>query len=190
MGSGNYHWESPLLWPWKREGGSINADEWYPRYEWSCVGPHKMGNGKQCPGGKQHKLSGVHKANAAAEFPGGAAAWIAFLVDNDQEFLENQFVELTPIMRSPYEMEQWKRQVLPRELEIREHRDYICNIGYEDMDDMLDRWFPMSTSDGNCIWPSNCVMKDTCWGTVDPDEEGSGFVPRDPNHPAEFGSEE
>jgi hypothetical protein len=195
MGSGNYHWESPLLWPWKREGGSINADEWYPRYEWHCVGPHKMGNGRPCPGDKDHRLSGVHKANVAKEYPGGPAAWIAFLVENDLEFLENQFVELTPIMRSPYEMETWKRQVLPRELEIRERRDYLMSspagvAGDPVHDDLLDKWFPMSTSDGNCIWPSPCQFKDVCWGNLDIDDPESGFVARDPNHPTEFVVEE
>jgi hypothetical protein len=192
MGSGNYHWESPLLWPWKREGGSVNADEWFPRYEWHCVGAHKMGNGRQCPGDKDHKLSGVHKANVATDYPGGPAAWVAFLVENDMEFLENQFVELTPILRSPYEMETWKRQVLPRELRIGEHREYLMGgvpLPEGGHDSLLDEWFPMSTSDGNCIWPSRCQMADVCWGTMDPDEPDSGFQPREANHPAEFGEE-
>lgn len=189
IGSGNYHWESPLLWPWKREGQSVTPDEWFPRYEWHCVGAHKMGNGRQCPGDRDHRLSGVHKANVAAEYAGGPAAWVAFLVENDLEFLENQFVELTPILRSPYEMETWKRQVLPRELEIREHREYLMAPIGVDGEDLLDKWFPMSTSDGNCIWPSPCQFKDVCWGHQDPSDPESGFQPRSPNHPSELEEE-
>jgi hypothetical protein len=189
-GSGNYHWDSPLVQAWKREGEPpMTEEEWYARFEWSCTAPHVMGNGRRCPGGKQHRLSGVHKA-MVAERLGGVSGWISYLAVNDRALLEEQFVELTSILRSPYEVERWKRQRLPIEVAIREHRDRLRVIeqdGPEGIDDaLLDRWFPMTTSEGNCVWPSTCPFSEICWGVAGDDLGGHGFVPRTPNHPETF----
>lgn len=185
MGSGNYHWDSPLLFAWKRDGQPpMTEDEWEARYEWSCEGPHVMGNGRKCPGGKSHRLSGVHKAPVSDRL-GGVAGWISYLAVNDRALLEEQFVELTPILRSAYEIERWKRQKLPAEVRIRENRDYLHSMPEEDptREDLLDRFFPMSTADGNCLWPSECMFAQVCHGVARDDLAGNGFAPRDPNHP-------
>ena len=189
-GPGKFHWSgSPLLWAWKRESEGFGMDDsWYARYEWTCLGPHEMGRGKKCQGGANHRLSGVRKAKVT-DYPGGIGGWIRFLAATDRQLLEEQFVELTPILRSEYEIERWKRQALPREVEIREHRDHLSHInGSPEGDpvlheDLLDRWFPMSTADGNCVWPSKCMFFEVCHGVAKDDLAGNGFVPRQPNHP-------
>lgn len=193
MGSGDYHWDSPLLFAWKRDGEPpMTEDEWYGRYEWSCTAPHVMGNGRKCPGSKSHRLSGVHKYMVTTRL-GGVSGWIDYLGANDRSLLEEQFVELTPILRSAYEIERWKRQKLPMEVEIREHRDHLRSMQAmpepEFDEALLDRWFPMSTADGNCVWPSKCAYFEICHGTQGDDLAGNGFVPRNPNHPAEANNE-
>ena len=190
MGSGDYHWDSPLLFAWKRDGEPpMTEDQWYARYEWTCTGPHEMGRGKPCPGGRNHRLSGVHRSRVAERL-GGVSGWISYLNVSDPALLQEQYVELTPILRSPYEIERWKRQALPREVEIRETREHLIaddHMGPEVRDELLDKWFPMSTSAGNCVWPSQCAYFEVCHGVAGDDLEGNGFRPRDPNHPAEFG---
>ena len=185
VGPGKFHWsDTPLLWAWKRDGGGPGVDdEWYARYEWQCTGPHTMGNGRKCSGGATHKLSGVRKA-CVSDRLGGVSGWISYLAVSDRQLLEEQFVELPPILRSAYEIERWKRQALPCEVEIRERRDQINSMDADDAarEDLFDRWFPMSTADGNCIWPTRCQFFEVCHGTARDDLAGAGFVPRNPNH--------
>lgn len=185
-GPGLFNWNSPLVMAWKRDGEPpMTEDQWFAKYVWRCTGPHEMGNRKKCPGGVEHRLSGVHKAPVSA-FPGGVAGWIEMLRVEEPELLEQQFVELLPLTRSQYEVERWQRQVLPREVEIREHREMLRQIeepGH--FEAMLDRWFPMSTQGGNCLWPSKCECYDICWGTDMGDLAAAGWRPRSPNHPQE-----
>jgi PD-(D/E)XK nuclease superfamily len=191
-GSGDYHWSSPLIRPWKQDGEPpMTQDRWAAKYEWRCTAPHGFGRGKACPGNREHRLSGYHKASVS-EFPDGVKGWIEYLFTNDRATLEEQFVELTPILRSPYEIERWKRMKLPIEVDIREHRDYLLEPhgavypGVDVNEDLLDRWFPMSTADGNCVWPSECQFFSVCHGVAGDDLVGNGFSPRRANHPTEF----
>ena len=201
-GSGDYHWNSPLTRVWKRAGEPpMTEDDWAGRYEWSCTAPHGVGRSK-CIGNRNHRLGPGYRKVSVTEFPDGVEGWINHLLTHDRALLEEQFVELTPIIRSPYEIERWKRQALPREVEIREHRDYIDAINKSEgtperlkypimydvdaQEEALDRFFPMSTADGNCVWPSACPFLEVCWGTMGDDLEGNGFAPRKPNHPQEF----
>ena len=187
MGSGNYHWDCPLVWAWHRKGEPpMTEDVWEARYEWTCSEAHVMGNGRKCPGGKQHRLSGVHK-EMVTERLGGISGWVSYLAVNDRPFLEEQFVELTPILRSAYEIERWKRQKLPMEARIRENRDYLATLADDDpaKEALFDQWFPMSTAGGNCVWPSECAYFAICHGVARDDLAGNGFAPRNPNHPAE-----
>lgn len=185
MGSGDYHWDSSLIWAWHRAGEPpMTEDLWEARYEYSCTAPHTMGNGRKCPGNKGHRLSGVHKS-AIVNRPGGVRGWIDHLAANDRAFIEEQFIELTPILRSAYEIERWKRQKLPAEVRIRETRDYLRGLAEDDpsREALLDQWFPQSTADGNCLWPSQCQFFNVCHGVERDDLEGAGFAARVPNHP-------
>lgn len=189
-GSGIWHHSSPLVWLWYRQGEPpMTADEFYGRYAWTCKEPHMTAGkrSKECPGGVSHRLSGVHKAAAEDVYPGGIIAWIDYLMREDPELVRNQFVTLEPISRSEFEVERWKRQVLAREIghvqaaqvvEAMELVDPVEAAG------MLDYHFPMVTGHGNCLRPSECAMKDVCWGTADPDDM-TKFKLRSPNHPAE-----
>jgi hypothetical protein len=191
-GSGDYHWDCPLLFAWHRRGEPpMTEDTWEARFEYACTAPHTMGNGRKCPGNRNHRLSGVHRASVAGRL-GGISGWISYLAVNDLPFLESQFVELTPILRSAYDIERWKRQKLPSEVRIRENRDYLLTLAEDDpsQEDLLDQWFPMSTADGNCLWPSECTFFQVCHGTARDDLAGHGFAPRTANHPGEFEKED
>lgn len=196
VGPGKFHWSnSPLLWAWKREAEGPGMDDaWYARYEWQCTAPHEMGRGKRCAGGANHRLSGVRKA-PVTERLGGISGWISYLAVADRSLLEEQFVELPAILRSPYEVERWKRQALPREVDIREHRDFLNELNEVDdsddthtvtREDLLDKWFPMSTAEGNCVWPTKCMAFEICHGVARDDLAGNGFRARSANHPQEF----
>lgn len=191
-GSGDYHWSSPLIRPWKQDGEPpMTEDRWAAKYKWRCVAPHGFGKGRTCPGNRDHKLSGYHKTSVS-EYPDGVTGWIDYLYVNDRATLEEQFVELTPILRSLYEIERWKRQKLPSEVEIREKRDSLMGVQEVDpegADLLLDAFFPMSTADGNCVWPGQCQMYEICHGVAGDDLEGNGFGPRKFNHPTEANDE-
>jgi len=112
------------------------------------------------------------------DYPGGIAAWISWLQQNDPAILEQQIVTLQPILRAPHEMERWKRAVVRSEQDIRCNRQIVA----EGSD--VDTLFPMHTSSGNCIWPYPCQFKEICWGMAQPDDE-SLFKLRELNHKQE-----
>jgi hypothetical protein len=148
-GSGKFYHNTPLLYAWVKKGDApFSHDEWYARYEWHCTAPHKMGNGKLCPGDKDHKLAGARKV-PTTEYPGGLLAWVDHLLEEDLSVVENQIIELPPIMRAPYAIERWKRQVLPREVRIHEKSFEVAALttleGGMAPDAALDAKFPMYT---------------------------------------------
>jgi hypothetical protein len=185
-GSGKFYHNTPLLYAWVRKGDApFGHDEWYPRYEWHCTAPHKMGSGKQCPGDKDHKLAGARKV-PTTEYLGGILGWIDNLLETDDSIVQNQIIELPPIMRSPYAIERWKRQVLQREVDIH-YKQLACTDDdkgpvHPDIDLLLDAHFPMSTSSGNCLRPGKCSMYDLCHGSAASDPYAANYRPRRPHH--------
>jgi hypothetical protein len=183
---GLFYHNNPLIYCW--EGGDIGVTEkpvFYPRYEWSCIAPHKMGNGRKCEGGRTHKLSGVRKVSVADRYPEGIISWVDYLIDNDPAMIEEMLVELPPIIRSEYQIERWKRQVLPREVAINRWAKQVNVAAPEQVDAVLDERFPMHTAGGNCLYPGKCPCYDICFGSSVSDPLNSGFRWRQPNHPNE-----
>jgi len=196
--SGIWRHSSPLVYCWYRAGEPpMTPDTFDARYKWTCKEPHDIGAPKkdgtyrQCPGGRNHSLSGVYKEQVEKVYPGGILAWIDHLIATDLEIVERQFVTLEPITRSDWEVERWKRQVLHRELRVSDHAQSV-NHAVENKNDCcelaaveyLDHYFPMRTSHGNCLRPSQCAYFGICWAVDDPDDPAK-FKPRIPNHPAE-----
>jgi hypothetical protein len=186
-GSGLRQQNSPLIYAWKRSGkpaappfDDAGPDEWFARYEWHCSEPHKQGNGRNCPGDKDHKLSGVFKAPVWESYPGGVKAWVEFLAATDLALLEEQFIELPPVLRSEYELREWEEYALYRERTIAAYRAEV-----EADPSRLTVLFPKQTNGGyNCAY---CPFTELCWGIHGTDPLGSGlFVSRVPNHPQEF----
>ena len=153
----------------------------------------KDGSYRQCPGGRNHSLSGVYKESVEKVYPGGILAWIDYLVATDPEIVERQFVTLEPITRSDWEVERWKRQVLHRERDTYHQAQNINSVltmpavdgGTAPAVELLDYWFPMKTHGGNCIRPGECPYLNICWGSADPDDQHK-FQARVPNHPREL----
>jgi hypothetical protein len=188
-GSGLYYHDSPLIWCWKKEGDDpLSGPEYFARYEWSCTGPHKMSRGN-CPGNRNHKLSGAHKVPVWRDYPGGVVSWLNHLVDTDPDLVMSQFLELPPILRSEYEIARWRRQTLTLERDTQSDADYINNHAAEDeegKDALLDRWFPQHTSGGNCLRPWSCDYIECCFGPAGEDPLESGLYQiRVANHPQE-----
>lgn len=187
--SGIWRHTSPLVYCWVKRGDGINdMDDFRARYKWSCTGPHRLGNGRQCSGFKNHTLSGYHKEPVAECYPGGIQAWIAYLMETDPELVRQQIITLPPINRSPYEVERWKRMVVPVEDSI--HRtagivNHLLDTGqlFEAVV-QLDAHFPMYTGHGNCLRPGQCEFFGTCHRSDNPDDT-TLFEPRKPNHELE-----
>jgi len=183
-----YH-NNPLVYAWHQSDESVlgGSGIFYPRYEYSCTAPHKLGNGHKCEGGKLHRLGkGVTKVSVAERYPGGIISWIDNLIDNDPMLIDEMLIELPPIIRSDYQIERWKRQVLPREVRI--NRDAArVNAALPDVraEHILDDTFPMSTAGGNCLYPGKCMAYNLCHGSAAIDPLNSGFRYRTFNHPTE-----
>lgn len=181
-GSGQWSHNSPLTQLWYREADLITGTEAdyvdLQHYEYTCSEPHRMNNGRQCKGGANHKLgSGYRKRFVAEVYPGGLAAWYKTLDSENHRVLESQVLSVEPILRSEYEVEKWKRQVLPREVEIAEHREEC-----QSDEAALDRWFPQSTGNGNCDF---CEFSKLCWENGGYDPLAAGYRLRTPNHQLE-----
>jgi len=116
-------------------------------------------------------------------YEGGVRAWIAKLAVSDPAILEEQIVQLPPILRNDQQVEAWKEAVIEDEKEIRFNRDWVGKDSPSG-DWYLDRHFPMSTSAGNCLWPGKCAYFAVCHENADPHDE-SLFRARRVNHPQE-----
>ena len=194
-GSGVWHNASPLIWCYQKEGQTgITDNEIAARWEWSCTEPHKMANGHKCEGHKDHKLGkGWFRKLVTEVFP-SIEAWFDWLEENEPGLIEQQFQTLAPIMRTPYDVERWKRCVLTEEWGIAERADAaraaIQADGFNGAASTLDTLFPLHTAHGNCFWPGKCQMFDVCWGAPVDDllqiENSQGqpmYAPRRANHP-------
>jgi hypothetical protein len=153
---GLYHHNSPLVNIWRREraDGSLAHSHEY-KYSW--------------------------EKTSSAFYPGGIIAWIDHLLSDDPAVVWEQLIELPPIIRSPYQIERWKRQVLQREAEIHSQAQHV-NLNRESS---LDGPFPMHTAAGNCLRPGKCSCYELCHGASASDPLRAGFRYRTPNHPQE-----
>jgi hypothetical protein len=185
-GSGQRQQNSPLIYGWRNP----QTDEWASRYEWTCTAEHWT-NGKRptmCPGNKSHRLSGYYKAPVWAEFGGGVKGWLDWLLANDRETVEQQFVELPPLLRSEWELREWKASAIAQEQRIGQNSEWLnsmldngATLDSLEFNEHLARLFPRNTVNGNCLY---CSCHDLCWGNASPDDP-TAFRPRTFNHPAE-----
>lgn len=180
-GSGVWQQSSPLIYGWRSADGS----DWQSRYEWQCSAEHWT-KGKRpalCPGGKTHKLSGYYKAPVWKEFEGGVKGWIEHLLTVDPQLLEEQFVELPAILRSDWEVEEWKLTTTHVEAIISQHAQWVNELEKHGGDTRmaLARLFPKNTSGGACQW---CAFNGVCWGGATVDDP-TMFKSRSFNHPEE-----
>ena len=167
-GSGNWYHNSPLIWAWHNESGKVHPrGEWSARYEWSDdEGNHRLGKGWV-------------KREIWLHYPEGVKGWVRHLLETDPALLEEQVVQLPPILRSEQQIQAWKRMVISSELDIRDNREHV-----EANELNIDAMFPMSTSSGNCLWPSRCIYAGICHGIESPDDD-TLYQIRVPNHPQE-----
>lgn len=180
-----YH-NNSLIYCWRSGDIGVGSKvEFYPKYEWTCTAPHKFANGRKCEGGRTHKLSGVTKVAVADAYPGGIISWIDYLIANHPDVVAESVIELQPVIRSDYQIERWKRQVLPREVAISRWATQVNAAEPEQVDAALDAAFPMHTSNGNCLYPGKCFAFDLCHGTAAADPLAAGYQFRVPNHPQE-----
>lgn len=164
-------YSSPLIWPWVRRGEPpMSRDEYKGAYEWVDAD------------GKNRRLGKGWDRVPIWKEPGGVKRWVEWLLANDRALVEQQFVTLPAILRSEWEIEEWKATT------VNDERD-IHNAALRIDDEyplQLATAFPRETSHANCTFPTKCPMFELCWGTAGQDPIGSGlFTPRQPNHPAE-----
>lgn len=195
-GSGVWHNASPLVWVYVKEGQTgITADELAAKWDWTCTAPHKMYRG-ECPGGAKHTLGPKYHRKLITEVfeTSPVLAWFNWLEENEPGFIQTQFNTLPAIMRTPWDVEVWKRSVLTEEWQIAvradEARESINISGFHDAEPLLDMLFPKHTAHGNCFWPGKCTAFDICWGSPADDllqiEGNDGeplYMPRKSNHP-------
>lgn len=195
-GSGIWHNNSPLIWCYVKEGQTaISPDEIAARYEYTCTAPHKMYR-KECPGGAVHKLGPQWHRKLISEVftTSPVVEWLMWLEQYEPELLKQQFQTQAPIMRTPWDIEVWKRCVLTEEWGIadraEEARAAIALNGYHGSEALLDMLFPKHTAHGNCFWPSKCPAFQACWEgpwdnliQIENNDGRPAFVPRRANHP-------
>lgn len=172
VGSGNWYHNSPLIWAWHNESGKAHPrGEWSARYEWKDdEGNHRLGKGWV-------------KREIWLHYLGGVKEWIRHLSETDPAILEEQVVQLPPILRSEQQIESWKRTVIGSETRIRRARA-VVEAGPPLNTSGIDELFPMSTSSGNCLWPGKCFAFPICHENASPDDEILYQI-RVPNHPQE-----
>lgn len=173
-GSGNWTFNNPLIYAWHNESGKPQPQgNWTAKYAWNDeFGSHRLGKGWR-------------KVAVWVDYPGGIAAWLAWLQQNDPATLQQQIVTLQPILRAPDEMERWQTSVVTSEKLIRAGREALGNFNAAEPHYGFDELFPMHTSNGNCMWPYKCACFDICHGMAQPDDSDL-FKPRELNHKQEI----
>src|SRR6202161_2101380 len=170
VGSGNWYHNSPLIGAWHNESGKVHPrGEWSARYEWSDdEGNHRLGKGWV-------------KREIWLHYPEGVKGLVGDLFETDPALLEEEVVQLPPILRSEQQIQSWKDTVVHAERQIRANRRDYDN-GYMGLS--LDAFFPMSTSSGNCLWPGKCFAFPICHENASPDDD-TLYQIRTANHPQE-----
>lgn len=191
-GSGFWQYYNSLIYCWAKDSTEVSLPgeqggmQYEINWDYTCTGPHVMGNNSKCPGGRNHTLGkGFRKRRAAECYPGGVYAWVDYVNEHDRTTLESYFVSLPPINRDAYEVERWKRQTLIAEKDRQDKAATVDSLfiageknrAYE----YLDYLFPMN-SGYECL---KCSYQDICWASSDPFDE-SKWGPRVPNHASEL----
>jgi hypothetical protein len=165
---GSISYQSPLTWPWAQQ--AIPGAIYKGRYEWESIDLDGSRRNRRL--GRDWKRVPIWKES------GGVKGWIEELLRTDRALVEEQFVTLPPILRSEWEIEEWKRATVVSEQSIRG-----CTIQLETDPELLPVLFQRHTSHGNCLRPSKCACYELCWGTAAADPVGSGLYRlRTPNH--------
>lgn len=191
-GSGIWHNSSPLIWCFHNESqSSADLPALAAKWEYTCSEPHQMGRGF-CNGNANHTLGKGWERKLVTEVfeASPIEEWLDWLAENEPQPLQDQFITLPAIERTPFDVETWLQSVLPEEIRIHEMaeecREQVADDGLLESLPLLDARFPKHTANGNCIWPNKCPMFDICWGGAsqldDPREEGE-FIDRVANHP-------
>ncbi len=180
-GSGMWWINSPLVWSWRQDAVPPFAPSYAAKYEW--VGED----------GKSHRLGkGWHK-QPMWEDEMGLAGWMEWLLENERELVEQQFVSLPPILRSELACVRWQQGVEFNEQVISTKAGHM--LGRDDFE-WVNAAFPMHTSSGNCIKyrggdvstganNGKCSCYELCHGIAASSPLDSGYRWRTPNHPKE-----
>lgn len=177
-GSGVWHHCSPLIWGWQRPGNPpIDSEDWQSQYEW------------QDAFGKTSRLGkGYSRKLVSESYPGGVQAWIAQL---GESILADQFIELPPILRADWQVEEWLDTTLNLEVNIGQYAADVNELverhaddGYGYREHLLRRYFPKFTANSNCFhqFGSQCSCFALCWGGAADDPLANGYQRRIPNH--------
>lgn len=189
-GSGFWQSSSMLIYAWvnteaasvslpgEGTGETIYATSW----EWTCTGPHRMGNGAKCVGNRNHTLGkGFRKRPVRDCFSGGVYGWIDYLMRNDPATLESYFIQLPPISRDEFQVERWKRQHLHSEKARQDAASLVDERFISGDKDgafrLLDHYFVMNAG-YQCL---KCPYNGLCWEAGDPMDEAT-WKARVPNH--------
>jgi hypothetical protein len=187
-----WHNASPLIWAFYNESmSSTDLPALAAKWDWMCLNSHTMGRGKLCEGGKNHTLGkGWDKRLVTDVLANGILDWFNWLEENENQLLLDQFVTIPPIMRTPFDIETWRRSIFAMEYRIHQSaevcREEVRTIGMVNALPILDQHFPKHTHNSNCLFPTKCQMFDICWGAVsavDDPLETELFKARQPNHP-------
>ena len=187
-GSGFWQSSSMLIYAWVKDStanslpGESGGMEYATSWDYTCSAPHVMGNNQKCPGGRNHTLGkGYRKRPVRDCFNGGVYGWIDYLVRNDPATLESYFLQLPPIVRSPFEVKRWERMTLHVEKERQDHAEEVNKLFVEGNKEaaylLLDHYLPMYAG-YECL---SCPYDSLCWSASDPFSE-SDWKPRTPNH--------
>lgn len=189
--SGIWHNSSPLIWCWYKPDQFDEPTDanFAVKWEHTCDGPHKMGRG-ECPGFRNHTLGhGWRRELVTDVVPGGINGWFNWLQTNAPGTIDEQFVSIPPIMRTPFDIATWQRIILNEEYNIWQKAEQVRSRLVPVDGDMtqvystLDTWFPKHTHNSNCLFPTKCPMFDICWMSAAADPLANGYEYRSPNHP-------
>jgi len=187
-GSGFWQSSSMLIYAWVKDTtdvslpGESGGMEYATSWDYTCNSPHVMGNNQRCPGGRNHTLGkGYRKRPVRDCFPSGVYSWVDYLMRNDPATLESYFLQLPPITRDAYQVEQWKQQKLHREKE-RQDAAALVDAAFirgdkEGAYRLLNHHFDQNTG-YQCL---GCAYNSLCWEGASPLDE-STWQARTPNH--------
>lgn len=166
-----WHNSSPLIWGWWNE----DKNEWAIEYEWVDEAGLTRRLGK-----------GFRRTPVWSHYPGGVAGWLEKVASERLSVLQGCFIELSPILRSDWERQQWVRQTLSQEVRVAESAQLV-NSEQDSVakQHLLDIHFAKHSAGGNCIRPSKCQFHSLCWSAAGQAPLESGYRYRTFNHKTE-----
>lgn len=183
--------DSFLVRPWMKQGITSDGDSFAWKSSYTCTEPHKMGNGRKCDGGKNHRL-GKEWSRVFIWEVMSVAEWIKLLASGTVQGDGNPFDEVFkmphPHARNREHIEEWLESTRETEVQVAQDGEYVNSFEEGSKEWKLALWQRFGKNTTMCYKYGEsygCDMIPICFQGVEFPLESGAYAVRRPHHSLE-----